>query len=190
MKKLVLTIGLVIASAVNVFSQENNTTVIDTNSAEYRALYMQVSQLMPSLIEPRGYLDHTHLKNNMMKILLSNDNSELFESIDEQKKYFGSITYFKKLNGSIIYANSIVPYDELNVTVYNTTTLYDIIDELKLKYPKNKSFNPDDDVISEFDERFNILRWRFKNNKTEYLFQILFDGTQINEITFTSNTIQ
>ena len=190
MKKILLIIGLVIASVVNVFGQENDTAFIDTNSIEYKALYMEVSQLMANLIEPRRFLDHTHLRNNMMQILLSDDNSELFKSIDDGKKYFGSITYFKMLNGSIIYADGIVPYDEPNITVYNTTIMYDIIKELKLNYPKTKSYEPDDIELREYDELFNNLKWKFKNNKTEYLLQILFDGKQIKEITFTSNTIQ
>ena len=73
MKKIVLVVSFVIASVVNVFGQENDTTFIDTNSIEYKALYMEVSQLMANLIEPRGFLDHTHLRDNMMQILLSND---------------------------------------------------------------------------------------------------------------------
>jgi hypothetical protein len=68
--------------------------------------------------------------------------------------------------------------------------MYDIIKELKLNYPKTKSYEPDDIELREYDELFNNLKWKFKNNKTEYLLQILFDGKQIKEITFTSNTIQ
>jgi hypothetical protein len=189
MKKLVLAIGFVIASSINVFGQQTDTVFIDTNSAEFKKLRDDISQIMSvlSFFEPKEYKDHTHLKNNMMKILLSNDNSELFSSIDEQKQWFGSITYFNIVNGVIVNANSIVPYDEPNVTVYNTTTLYTIINDLKLNYPKNKSFKPDVIKISEYNDTSTSLIWVFENNKIEYKLEILFKHTQINQITFISN---
>lgn len=184
MKKLVLTIGLVLST-----SFFGNTQKIDTNSAEFAIQFNQILDEC-GFSQTGEFKDHTHLRNNMMKILLSNDNSELFNAIDEEKKYFGSITYFKMVNGSIFYANSAVPYDEPNVTVYTTTTLYEIINDLKLNYPEIKSYEPDDIKISEYFDNNDSLIWEFKNGKTEYLLEILFNHTQIKEISFTSNTIQ
>ena len=187
MKKLVLAIGLVLSTSFFSNSQKN-----DTNSVEFEVLENQFKQIIKEngFFGPEEYKDHTHLRNNMMQILLSDNNSELFKSIDEQKKVFGSITYFKMLNGSIINANSVVPYDEPNVTVYNTTTLYEIINDLKLNYPEIKSFEPDDIKTSEYFEDNDNLIWKFKNDKVEYSLEILFNHTQIKEITFISNNIQ
>lgn len=175
MKKLVLAIGLVIASVVNVFGQDTNIS-------------NQIKQIISDSIifDPINYKDHTYLKDNMMKIILANDNSKLFEAIDEEKQLFGSIRYWKYENGLLINVNNVVPYDDPNITVYTATTLYEIINDLKLNFPKTKSFKPDEIKISEYNENYSSLIWEFENNKIEYKLQITFHGSQIQIIDFSS----
>lgn len=192
MKKLFIVIGILFIISFIGHSQEIDTSFIDTNSIEYKAFCEEIKQIMDAIgpLEPKEYKDHSHLRENMIKILLSDDNSELFEAIDEEKTFFGNITYWKFKNGAIIDANSVVPYDYPDVTVYTTTVLSEIINDLKLNFPKNKSFRPDEIENFEFLENHDNLIWRFENNKTQFELKILFNHTQIHSIELLRNIIE
>ena len=192
MKKLFIVIGILFIISFIGHSQEIDTSFIDTNSIEYKALCEEIKQIMDAIgpLEPKEYKDHSHLRKNMIKILLSDDNSELFEAIDEEKTFFGNITYWKNINGVCVDVISIVPYDEPNVTVYNTIILNEIINEIKLNFPKNKSFIPDEIENFEFLENHDNLIWRFENNKTQFELKILFNHTQIHSIELFRNIIE
>lgn len=189
MKRLVLAIGLVLSTNFVSNAQQNDT---NTSYADSLELLGQITQIIQEngLFEIQEYKDHTHLRNNLMRIILSKDNFELFKAIDEEKKYFGNITYWKNINGVCVDVTSIVPYDEPNVTVYNTTILNEIINEIKLNYPKNKMFNPDEIDVLEYVENHDNLVWKFEKNGIEYELNILFNHTQIHSIDFSRNIIK
>jgi len=184
MKKLVLCIGLVLSTVFYSTSQQ-----IDSNASEYKILVHQFNQIISEkglFYEPSEYKDHTHLRNNLMKIILSDDNSELFESVNEVNDVFGSITYFKMINGVVVYTNCIVPFADPNESVYTTTTLPEIIDAIKSNYPKKKSLNPDQIKASVYFDNHDTLLWKFNKDKIEFELEVLFNHTQIKQITLLS----